>query len=109
MTTASRGHNTAGVTLSIEVRFFNTLTAYAPPGQQRCQLALTPGATVGDLIRQFAIPKSKIFLVLKNGRDITPGLYQAGAVNENAVLDDGDVIAFSGPVPYSYGYGAPVV
>jgi len=24
-------------------------------------------------------------------------------------VDDGDVIAFSGPVPYSFGYGAPIV
>jgi hypothetical protein len=64
---------------------------------------------VGDLIDRFKLPIHDIFLVLKNGRDITPGLYQGGAVNREAVLDDGDVIAFSGPVPYSYGYGAPVV
>ena len=50
-----------------------------------------------------------IFLVLRNGRDITPGIYQGGVVNADAGLSDGDVIAFSGPVPYSYGYGAPVV
>ena len=24
-------------------------------------------------------------------------------------LEEGDVVALSGPVPYSYGYGAPVV
>jgi hypothetical protein len=64
---------------------------------------------VGDLIRSFRIPLAEIFLVLRNGRDITPGTYQGGIVNEDVVLEDGDVIAFSGPVPYSYGYGAPVV
>jgi len=25
------------------------------------------------------------------------------------MLEEGDVVAFSGAVPYSYGYGAPVV
>jgi hypothetical protein len=39
----------------------------------------------------------------------SPGLYQGGNVNTEAGMNDGDVIAFSGPVPYSYGYGAPVV
>ena len=48
-------------------------------------------------------------LVLRNGRDVSPGLYQGGNVNTEAYLDEGDVIAFSGPVPYSFGYGAPVV
>ena len=73
------------------------------------KIQMEAGATVGDLIRLMGLPISKIFLVLCNGRDITPGLYQAGAVNEEHVLADGDTIAFSGPVPYSYGYGAPVV
>jgi hypothetical protein len=55
------------------------------------------------------LPLSEIFLVLRNGRDITPGIYQGGQVNQDVVLDHGDIIAFSGPVPYSFGYGAPVV
>ena len=45
----------------------------------------------------------------RNGRDVTPGIYRGGVVNTEAVLDDGDVIAVSGPVPYSWAYGAPVV
>jgi len=102
-------HNRAGVSITVEIRFFNTLTIYTPTGEQRCHLDVEAGTTVGDLITRFAIPKNEIFLVLRNGRDITPGLYEGGNVNEDAVLDDGDVIAFSGPVPYSYGFGAPVV
>jgi hypothetical protein len=43
-----------------------------------------------------------------NGRDITPGLV-GGDIKDYHVLDDGDVIALSGAVPYSYGYGSPVV
>ncbi len=65
--------------------------------------------TLGSLIGRLGMPKHEIFLVLRNGRDISPGLYEAGNVNVEAGLNDGDVIAFSGPVPYSYGYGAPVV
>jgi hypothetical protein len=109
MDTLPRNHNRAGVSISVEIRFFNTLTIYAPPGEQRCNIEVEAGTTVGDLITRFAVPKNKIFLALRNGRDITPGLYEGGNVNEDAVLDDGDVIAFSGPVPYSYGFGAPVV
>jgi hypothetical protein len=43
-----------------------------------------------------------------NGRDITPGLV-GDSIRDYHVLDDGDVIALSGAVPYSYGYGSPVV
>lgn len=50
----------------------------------------------------------KIFLAPRNERDIALGHYHGGVVNEDVVFDDGDVIAFSGPVPYSYRYGAPV-
>lgn len=103
------GHNSQGVKLTIEARFFNSLSKYCGEGRLCRQIQLDAGCTVGDLIREFKLPISEIFLVLKNGRDITPGLYQGGVVNEDVVLDDGDVIAFSGPVPYSYGYGAPVV
>ncbi len=43
-----------------------------------------------------------------NGRDVTPS--RVGApVNRNREIADGDVVPLSGPVPYSYGYGAPVV
>jgi molybdopterin converting factor small subunit len=103
------GHNISGATIRVEVRFFNSLARFtrSPTFAERIEVAA--GATVGDLIQRFRLPIPDIFLVLKNGRDITPGLYQGGVVNTDAALDDGDTIAFSGPVPYSYGYGAPVV
>ncbi len=103
------GHNADGVILAIEARFFNSLAKYSGVDGVARPLEVAAGTTVGDLIRMFALPLPEIFLVLRNGRDITPGLYQGGVVNEDVVVDDGDVIAFSGPVPYSYGYGAPVV
>lgn len=109
MTTVGPGHNTNGITLRIEARFFNSLAKYSGSEGLTRQIELPAGASVGDIIAMFKLPLPEIFLVLKNGRDITPGLYQGGVVNKEVTLDDGDVIAFSGPVPYSYGYGAPVV
>jgi hypothetical protein len=103
------GHNVAGALLRVEVRFFNSLSKFTRSETFAEKLEVVAGSTVGDLIDRFKLPVHDIFLVLKNGRDITPGLYQGGVVNRESVLDDGDVIAFSGPVPYSYGYGAPVV
>lgn len=103
------GHNSARAMLSVEVRFFNSLARYTTSSRFAERIAVNAGTTVGDIIEQFKLPLAEIFLVLKNGRDITPGLYQGGVVNTDTTVEDGDVIAFSGPVPYSFGYGAPVV
>lgn len=109
MKTAPLGHNSSRITLNIEARFFNSLAKYSGHDGLCRYLQVPAGTSVGELIRLFRIPLPEIFLVLRNGRDITPGLYQGGVVNEEVTIEDGDVIAFSGPVPYSYGYGAPVV
>lgn len=103
------GHNSSDSTVVVETRLFNTLTQYAGHDGAFRRFELPAGATVGDLLELLRLPLPEIFLVLCNGRDITPGLYQGGSVNAAHVLADGDVIAFSGPVPYSYGFGAPVV
>ena len=102
------GHNSQGVTVNVEVRMFNSITRYANGGGSRRSLSLPAGTTVGELAGQLRIPLDDIFLCLVNGRDITPGLV-GDAVREYHPVEDGDVIAFSGAVPYSYGYGAPVV
>lgn len=103
------GHNADGATINVEARFFNSLARYSGTDSLVRKLELPPGASVGDLIALLKLPVAEIFLVLRNGRDITPGLYQGGVVNTEVRLDDGDTIAFSGPVPYSWAYGAPVV
>jgi molybdopterin converting factor small subunit len=103
------GHNVQGATIKVQVRLFNSMSRFTKSETFAEDIVLAAGATVGDIIERFKLPLKDIFLVLKNGRDITPGLYQGGVVRMNAVVDDGDVIAFSGPVPYSPGYGAPVV
>lgn len=102
------GHNARRATVTIESRLFNSLTKYR--GTRSCRESFTfpAGATVRDVLERWGLPRSEVFLCLRNGRDVTPGLVGA-EVNIDTVLDDGDVVAFSGPVPYSYGYGAPVV
>ncbi len=106
---AGIGHNISGSTILVEVKFFNSLAKFTRSETFAESIEIPAGATVGFLVRHFNLPVPEIFLVLKNGRDITPGIYQGGVVNTEASLEDGDTIAFSGPVPYSYGYGAPVV
>lgn len=102
------GHNSQDVLVTVKVRLFNSMTKYANgEGRQRV-LALPAGTSVGELADQMRIPRQDLFLVLVNGRDITPGLVGAG-VKDYHTIEDGDVVAFSGAVPYSYGYGAPVV
>ena len=108
MTRAEIGHNSDQSAISIETRLFNSLSKYADTGRWRQAFELPPGSCVGDLVRLLGLPHSEIFLVMRNGRDVTPGLV-GDQVNLDVELTDGDVIAFSGPVPYSYGFGAPVV
>ena len=103
------GHNSGAASLRIEARFFNSLAKYSGHDGLCRKVELAVGSTVGDLVSMFKLPVPEVFLVLRNGRDITPGIYQGGVINSGVVLEDGDTIAFSGPVPYSYGYGAPVV
>lgn len=101
------GHNTLDITVTVEVRLFNSLYKFAADSRGVVSLSLRAGSSVADIVRELSIPRDRIYLVLRNGRDVTPGLHTP--VNVDAVLDDGDVIALSGPVPYSWGYGAPVV
>lgn len=102
------GHNSEGATVTVESRLFNSLTRYRGTRACRERFIFPAGSTVRDVMELWGLPRDKVFLCLRNGRDVTPGLVGA-EVNVNTVLEDGDVIAFSGPVPYSYGYGAPVV
>lgn len=102
------GHNIEGAAVTVEVRLFNSLARYREPACEERRLALPAGTTVGELADRLAIPREALFLVLVNGRDVTPGLVGA-RVKEQHQLEEGDVVAFSGAVPYSYGYGAPVV
>ncbi len=102
------GHNSQDVVVRVEVRLFNSIVKFADAEGPRRVLLLPAGTTVGELADRLRIPRDELFLVLVNGRDVTPGLIGA-AIKDYHVIEDGDVVAFSGAVPYSYGYGAPVV
>lgn len=100
------GHNTGRTAIRIEVRLFNSLARHLP-GDGRIALDLPAGGTIGDALAKLGLPPARVHLALCNGRDVTPDL--KGGVNLDYVLENGDVLALSGPVPYSWGYGAPVV
>lgn len=91
---------------TIEVRLFNSLSKYARP--PRFQLTLD-NPTVAGALQALRLPESEIFLLLHNGRNIMRGFGFNSGIETEHRLTDGDVLAFSGPVPFSRGYGAPVV
>ncbi len=88
--------------IEIEVRLFNSLQKY-----HLDSLRLEEGSTVGDALRLLAIPDGEIYLTLLNGRNIMQSL--GGGIEREHSLQQGDVLALSGPVPFSRAYGAPVV
>lgn len=102
------GDNSQDAMLSVEVRLFNGVARYAGSEGPRRRLTMPAGTTVGELVDRLGIPRRAVYLVLVNGRDVTPGLV-GDPFKDCHQIEDGDVVAFSGAVPYSYGYGAPVV
>jgi len=104
------GHNSADIDVRIEVRMFNSLWRYGGEEGHVRKLALAAGSDVNDVLKHLKIPKQDVFLVFVNGRDITPEvLPKLGNARTSYVIEEGDVLALSGPVPYSWGYGAPIV
>ena len=106
MTTTLLGHNAADIQVNVEVRLFNTISRYAGKDGFIKQLSLPAGSDINDILAEYNIPKNEVFLIFVNGRDITPEL---NTVRTTYVLEENDVVALSGPVPYSWGYGAPIV
>ena len=104
---AQIGHNLPEAPIRVKVRLFNTVASNMGAASGEQELELLPGSTIEDVVKRLGVPLDKVFLVLLNGRDVTPTL--KGPLNVDEFLSDGDVIAFSGPVPYSAGYGAPVI
>ena len=92
----------------VTVRLFNSLGRF---GGQRpfFSLSLPTGSRVADVLGSLPVPESDIFLVLHNGHNIMRGFgFQSGIESEH-LLQDGVILALSGPVPFSRGYGSPVV
>lgn len=86
--------------MEIEVRLFNSLHKY---GSRK--LELPPDSRVGDVLDLLKIPRDEIHVVLLNGRNIMG----ASSVEREHRLQAGDILALSGPVPWSRGYGSAVV
>ena len=101
------GHNSGDANVTVTVKLFNSMHTKGNPDAVKEPLQYPVGSTVGDVFRDLNLPLDDLFLILVNGKDISPGL--VGALKFSHEGEEGDVIAFSGPVPYSYGYGAAVV
>lgn len=104
---AAIGHNSRAGDITVTVRAFNSMVRYCPQDALAAPRTYPAGTTVGDIAADLGVPVGEIFLIIVNGRDVSPGL--VGQVRFAHEVAHGDVVAFSGPVPYSYGYGAPVV
>jgi len=104
MSTNAAGHNSGQATVLVQVRRFNSLSDGDCASRP---VELPAGSDIGDLLATLGLSAARVHLVLVNGRDATPWL--DGGVNTTRVLDHGDTVALSGPVPYSWGYGSPVV
>ena len=74
---ASIGHNSAEINIEFVVKGFNSITPYVAKNGAPLPMKMKAGSTVRELVEQLGIPKDKIFLVFKNGRDVTKGIYPA--------------------------------
>ena len=106
MVHADIGHNTDGLDIEIEVRVFNSIQQKIG-GRIARPMPLPAGGTVGDILANLKVNEKDVFLVWCNGRDITRDLNSG--VNTSFAPEHGDVIAVSGAVPYSWGFGSPIV
>jgi hypothetical protein len=100
ITDGNVGHDLATAAIEVEVRMFNSLTRYAEGLGHSRRLRLKPGATVGDVLSMLGIPSREVFFALVNGRDFSPGRV-GEPVRTSYRLRHGDVVALSGPVPYT--------
>lgn len=108
------GHNWAPGVIEVEVRFYNSLAAVgrthgAGSNGARRFLTLPAGSTVTDAIRELNLPLRDIYVVFRNGHNLLRNRGHGIEIDTGHGLEHGDVLAFSGPVPFSWGYGAPVV
>ncbi|MDH3671867.1 MAG: hypothetical protein OES46_11990 [Gammaproteobacteria bacterium] len=94
--------------IQVEVRLFNSLCKYGNGGN-RFRFKLPKGTTVGAALRHIDVPEKEIFLLMHNGKNIMRGFGFESGIETERILKDGDILAFSGPVPFSRGYGSPVV
>lgn len=100
------GHNSGDVVVAVRAKLFNSVIEPGS-GPRLRDLTFAAGSTLADLVHELGVKESAIFIAWANGRDVTKRL--GDNINLEYVLTDGDEIALSGPIPYSWGYGSPVV
>ncbi len=108
MQPAGLGHNSGDSEFMVEVRLFNSIARQHGSTGAGQRIEVMPGTTIADIAARYGIAYDRLHLVLVNGRDVSPGCV-GDPVRLAHQVEPGDVVALSGPVPYSYGYGAPVV
>ena len=99
-------HDCADLSIEFELRSFNRIQPPDGDGVVNSKLELAAGSTIGDVLQRFGIPTGELFIALINGRDLSLG---PSELRLERLLDEGDVLALSGPVPHSWGYRAPIV
>jgi hypothetical protein len=97
---AAIDHRRDSAATAVEARFFNSMQKHAKAGETRKTVFLSAGSTLMDLIRLLELPVRDIHLVMKNGRPLDAA-GEAGS-DRTVELHDGDVVAFSGPVPFNW-------
>lgn len=63
--------------MQVSVKLFGALRQFLPPGSQfnACQLTITDGALLTDVLQQLAIPDNKPYLVMLNDTKLEKHLY----------------------------------
>lgn len=88
--------------IEIELRLFNSLGRYGRSGPMQVPSSIT----VGEVLERLRVPAHKVYVSWLNGHNISTAL--GGAIEAHHELKQGDVLALSGPVPFSRSYGTPV-
>lgn len=94
--------------MDIEVRLFNSLSKYGR-GRTTYRVSLPAQSTVRQAVASVGVPAGEIFLLLLNGRNIMCGFGSASGIEDHHELEHGDTLALSGAIPFSRGYGSPVI
>lgn len=91
--------------IEVEIHLYNSLAKYVAR-YAPFQLVLPSGTPPAEVAQRLGIPEREIFAAWQNGRNILKSF--GGSFEEGVRLDNGDRLAFSGPIPFSRAYGAPV-
>ena len=83
------------MTIQITFKLYASLTQYLPPEAQRSNqmaMAVSPTATIAEIVEPFGMPPKLVHLVLVNGVFIPP------EQRASKPLVDGDVLAIWPPI-----------